>query len=168
MQKSLDDIVRFMIDSAREAEERRQDRPITLHDFRVERKARQLVAPARARAEHHRGREKFYTAQLEESEKLLREKGISMEVFDPLQGFSMAGVSLTSGGISSPGQQFQPKIDQTMLDAVKRAKTKMLEHRDKAEKFEKYVRAFSCARLDVKIELTVEEVHMFLLEDSHA
>ena len=58
---------------------------------------------------------------------------------------------------------FQPRVDQKLMDAVKNAKAKMLEHRDKAWQYEKYARAFALSP-DTRMRLSVEEVYYFGLE----
>jgi len=152
-----------------------RERPVPLGMFRVERRARDLLGPARKCAEYHRGRAEHYTKELEAAEKDLREKGVSVEVFDPSTGTAMsvqnAMGNIASGLISAPlygsapGQapRFQPHIDQGLLQKVERAKTKMLDHRAKAEQYEKHARAFTCAP-DVAVALTAEEVTYFRLE----
>lgn len=160
---SFDDLRAYVEQQVRLEEERKLSKGISIGEFRVERTARQLIVPSRLRAEHHRERERHYTKELEAAEKVLREEGVSIEVTDPAMGTSTSFHSVASGAIYNPQQRFQPQINQTMMDAVTRAKTKMLEHRGKAETFEKYARAFACAP-NVKLELTIEEVFMFQLE----
>lgn len=139
--------------------------------FRVEKKAGELVEASRKQGIHHRERELFYTEELEKAEKDLRENGVSMELYDPTKGTFLQAVSnsgsLCSGSIGNYGngntQAFQPRVDQVKLDKVKTMKEKMLEHRGKAEQYEKYARAYALAP-DTKILLGIEDVHYFRLE----
>lgn len=156
-----------------------QSSPIALNNFYFPRKAKELIDPARIRGQHHRKREEHYTKMLEVAEKKLKEEGISMEIIDPRTGAAQRVESghFASGAISSlsnisPGgwtqptnvPKFQPKINQEMLGDVEKFKLKMLEHRDKAERFEKFHRAFTCCPPDTMVNLTVEDVHFFQLE----
>ena len=155
----LDKLVNRLLEMS--AVERNGDKVQTLHEFKVERLARTLIAPAKKKATHHRDREKHYTKELEKAEKVLRQKGISLEVFDWSTGtMKINSSSVASGRIDSPSATFQPTVDQRMLDTVKNAKNKMLEHRGKAEWFGKLACAFACSP-DSKISLTVEDVHSF-------
>lgn len=166
---SLDKLIGYALESVR-AEVRKQEekKSVRLGAFSIERKAGDLIDSSKRRAQQHREREQHYTARLGEAEKELREKGVSVEVWDPSMGtldFSnvIASGSITSGSITSHGTRFQPKIDQTLLDRVKQAKTKMLDHRNKAEQYEKYARMFSCNPNGL-VELSIEDVHYFRLE----
>lgn len=165
---SLDKLVNHLIELSL-TEEHKND-PMHLHAFKVEKLARELVEPARKKAEHHREREKYYTTKLEEAEKKLKEEGITIEAIDPKTGFAVYG-DIASGNIQSNFNnaggnipKFQPKIDQGMLGDVETAKTKMIDHRNKAEKYEKWVRAFSVCSSDTKVYLTVEDIYFFRLE----
>ena len=168
---SVDRFVDFLIEKVREEE--RRDKPRSLSSFSFDRSAKSLIKPAQERARHHRTREEYYTRELEYAEKNLREKGISMEVIDPNTGFGYGSGSVCSGAISVGNTtnyptslpKFQPKINQDMLGAVERAKTKMLEHRGRAEGYEKYARAFLCCPPDMKVLLTVEDIFFFRLEE---
>src|ERR1700724_665232 len=130
---------------ALDAEEKR-DKPMSPSCFKFTRKAKELIEPCRNNVKHHREREKHYTSTLETAEAMLRSKGISIEILDPRTGIAMGSEhSITSGGVmaygaTTPGQmpKFQPKIDQELMGKVEKAKTSMLEHRGKAEQFEKY------------------------------
>lgn len=149
-----------------------------LVSFRVNKLAKDLIEPARRKAAHHRAREAFYTSELEKSEKELREKGITVEVKDPTTGL-MVAKSICSGSISAGGLEafnqygnmttpgnlpkFEPRFDSTLLSIVEKHKTKMLEHRDKTLKYDKWARAFACSP-ETKVELTVEDVWFFELE----
>jgi hypothetical protein len=144
--------------------EERKNKPCGLGNFTFERTARQLVGPATERAVHHRKREDHYTVELEKAERELREKGVTVEVYDQGTGTSLSySNSICSGNVTGMQQNFQPKIDQRLLDLVKNAKNKMLEHRSNAERYEKFSRAFACAP-DTKVTLTVEDAHFFRLE----
>ena len=165
-----DKIFDFIVNSIRADERRRWEGesrklPYTVNDFSVDRKAGELVEPAKKCGVHHREREKHYTTKLEEAEKELREKGISIEVYDQnTQTYMNPMNSMCSGAITGGvSQQFQPRIDQKLLDNVKNAKNKMLEHREKAEKFERLARAFALAPEQV-LRLSVGEIDMFKLE----
>lgn len=170
--------------------------PRPLGEFWAARTAGDLVAPCRKKASHHREREQFYTKALEEAEVELREKGLSIEVYDPSTGTmlshnlgSLPPDAIASGNInighlasgaitlsSSFGNysnapitpsnmpKFQPKVDQDMLNRVERAKTKMLDHRGKAERYEKLARAFA-VNPDFTVKLSVDDVTYFGLED---
>ena len=78
--------------------------------------------------------------------------------------------AIASGALGNAGfgnvqqQQFQPRIDQKLLDEVKNSKGKMLEHRGKAEQYEKYARAF---KIDPErlIKLTIEDIYYFRIGD---
>lgn len=170
---SLDKLINYVIEVARKEE--RRDKAMPLSDFKFERQAKQLIAPVKSCGIHHREREKFYTEQLEKAEKKLREEGVSVEIVDPKTGVSFGQMgSLVSGSISVSQfenytntinlPKFQPKINQDLLQSVEKAKTKMLEHRSKAERYEKLARAFACCPTDAKVELTVEDVSFFRLE----
>jgi hypothetical protein len=138
------------------------DRPQALCNFKFERQAKSLIEPARKCGAYHRSRESYYVKELEKAERELRDKGVSVEVWNPEMGAHMTYASLTSGSMGG-SQKFEAKIDQKLLDAVTVAKTKMIEHRKKAESYEKYARAFNCAP-EVKVELTVEDCDLFKLE----
>ena len=47
-----------------------------------------------------------------------------------------------------------------MLNAVEHAKKKMLEHRGKAEAYERYARAYACATETV-IRLSIDDINFF-------
>ncbi len=172
----LDQLVSHLIETARkeEANRNKKEGVMTLQSFKFEKLAKELVVPARKCAEHHRSRERHYTQELEKAEAILREKGISMEVVDPRTGFSVASVGSVCSGAVSLGYEasnnpnyapkFQPRVDQGLLGDVERAKTKMLDHGKKAEQYEKYARAFICCPPEAKIELSIEDVHFFRLE----
>jgi hypothetical protein len=151
-------------------EDEKKDKAQMPSFFKFERRAKDLIPNCKANAIHHREREKFHTANLEKAEAELKEKGITIEAIDPKTGFAFEG-SVMSGNMQyaatsnlSQMPKFTPRIDQTMLASVERSKTKMLEHRGKAEQFEKYARAFSCAP-DLLVELTVDDCHYFRLEN---
>lgn len=154
-------MVDFAIESARKEEQKHKP----LSGFRVVREARFLVGPAKKNAAHHREREKHYCGELEKAEVKLRTDGVTVKVWDPSKGYNLQTPSggIGSGAIGNTGAQFQAQMDQGMMDAVRNAKDKMIEHRQEAEKFEKYARAFACAPTTT-IELTVEDVHLFKLE----
>ena len=166
----FDDIVRFMVEAAKREEERKNPSPKHLGAFSFVRKAGDLVNPAKERAKHHREREQDYTKQLEAAEQELRSKGISMEIIDQATGFAIPGI-IASGSVVGGSQtgsnyqtpKFTPKINLDMLGEVEKAKTKMLEHRRDADKFDKYARAFSCSP-ETEVILSVEDVHDFRLE----
>lgn len=153
--------------------------------FWATRKAGDLIGVCKDKARRHRERERYYTKKLAESEKELMEKGISMEVYDASTGTYVtqnysnspqgreAFASIASGAISLTGmtgvgnaqsQQFQPRVDQKMLDRVKNNKNKMLEHRAKAEQFEKYAKAFT-VNPDFTLRLSMDDVAHFGLAD---
>lgn len=163
---SIDRLVSHLIDlSNREA----SSKATYLSGFTILRKAGSLIEPARKVAEHHRDRERHYTQTLEIAEKKLRDEGITVEMIDQKTGYAYQG-SICSGNIAMPGgmgaqnlPKFQPKVDQDLMGKVETAKVKMLEHREKAERFEKYARAFACAP-HTEVTLNVEEVHQFRLE----
>lgn len=139
-------------------------RPVVPSGFFVVVRAGALIEPAKKKVEQHRAREQHYTERLAEAEKELREKGVSVELFDLNTGtYREFSGSVCSGNISVPTQNFQPRIDQKLMDNVKNAKNKMMEHRDKAMGYEKYARAFSQAK-EREIRLTVEDIHYFGLE----
>ena len=157
----LNSIVKFMMEAAVNEERRLLPQPLCL--FRIERRAGDLIDAAKKRGVHHRDREQFYTKQLELAEQALREKGITIDVFDAA-GTSMgyAGV-IASGNVPSQSSQFQPRIDPVFMDAVKRNKAKMLEHRTFAEGYEKNARAFACGP-DIVVTLTTEDIYYYRLE----
>jgi len=120
-------------------------------------------------AKHHREREEHYGKKLEEAEKELREKGITLEsVVDTAGNISYNVISSGSFGAgvqSTSDGQLQARIDPKLLNEVKRMKNKTIEHKDKAVKFEKYLRAFKAASTTMVIELSVDEVTEFRLGD---
>jgi hypothetical protein len=159
----LDEIVKYIVEAAKKEE--RRDKPVHIGNFLVTVKAKDLIVPSKNRSRHHREREQFYTKELEIAERNLREKGVSLEYYDEIKGYH---VSVTSGAIGSGSlsaaskQAFQPKIDQTLMDNVKRAKEKMLEHRGAADGFDQYIRAFSLNQ-EQEIVLTPADVKYFNL-----
>lgn len=167
--KYLDDLVAFLIKNTEEKlkqdKEDKEAKGMSLGGFRFPKLAKDLVEPARLRAEHHRAREKHYVEELAVAEKELREKGVSVEVFDQATSTYMNQANIiASGNIQTHSAVFQPRIDQRLLDSVKNAKSKMLSHRSSAEQYEKYARAFACCPLGAKVDLGVEDVHYFKLE----
>ena len=172
--KYLEDLVTHLIDTARRAEQEKyeKNKPMTLTNFKFERTAKRLVEPARSCAAHHRFREQFYVKELERAEKDLREKGITTEVVDAAGTpvFTGGMAAICSGSISygsHPSQvapKFQAKADPVLLAAVERNKNKMIEHGRKADQYEKYARAFACAPLDASVELSVDDVNFFRLD----
>ena len=179
---SLEKIFDFIVNTVRKEEQRKQEdaapfKAKKLCEFKAERKARQLILPAQELAIHHREREKHYTTALEEAEKDFKENGVTVEVYDPKTGMSVSAEhagAVSSGAIQGGNisygnftggnmPKFQPRVNQDLLDKVERSKSKMLEHRNKAEQYEKYARAFAC-NPEMLIELTVEDIHYFLLE----
>lgn len=160
---SLDKLINHLIDLS--VNEQKEEPVYSPSGFKVFRRARDLIESCRNNAAHHRDREKHYTEKLEKAEAEFREKGVKIEVWDPSQGYYLphtSSGSIGSGQIGGSQQMFQPKIDQTLQDAVKHAKTKMLEHRNSAEQFEKYVTAFSIAP-ETLVELSVGDIHYFRL-----
>lgn len=169
---SLDKLVNHLIELSQRHD--RANDPMPLGQFRFSRPARQLVGPAAEKSIHHRNRERHYTAVLERAEVEMREKGVTVEAVDPKTGVAF-GPSLSSGTISHTNfdqygnaagavPKFEARVDRRLQEAVERAKAKMLEHRARAEKYEKYARAFACCPEDAQVELTVEDVHFFGLE----
>ena len=160
-----DKVLDFVVNAVRQQEliryedERSKD-PVPPSLFSVTRPAGELVQPCWIKAAHHREREKHYVAKLEEAEKKLREEGVSMEVFDSSTGTFLGYQNVASGNLGIPQQNFQPRIDQGMLDAVKNNKNKMLEHRSKAEDYERYARAFACGPEQL-VKLSVADVTYF-------
>lgn len=172
----LDKIVEQMLEAVRQQE--RAMKPTTLTAFRVVCTAGDLATPCQRLATYHRSREEFYTTELERAEKRLREEGVSFDVYNPSTGMtlpilsgSIGSGSISMGYFTSPHihqhqfPQYQPRIDERLKAAVDNAKTKMLEHRNKAGWFEKHQHAFSLSPT-TKIELTVDEVNMFKLDQS--
>lgn len=149
---SFDKVFDFVVETVRRQERdkhRAEDNPnnaVAPAQFVVDRRAGDLVEPAKKRAAHHRERELHYVTHLEEAEKELREKGVTVDVFDAATGTYMSATNtISSGSIGAPTQQFQPRVDPKLLDNVKNAKAKLLAHREKAEQYEKYARAYACA-----------------------
>lgn len=136
--------------------------PRTIGAFWAVKKSGELIAPCRTKAIHHREREKYYTTRLEECEKELKEKGVSVDVYDTNTGTYLNTQNIICSGAITGGQtqQFQPRIDQKLLDAVKNAKSRMLDHRDKAVQYEKYARAFTM-NPEFTVRLDVEQVTYF-------
>lgn len=170
----FDKLLEFVVNAVRSEEQRKHEKLKEVEDktkaiypasFTVEVAAGALIEPSRKNGKFHREREKYYSDELEKSETELREKGITIDVFDQQsQSYMNYGV-IVSGALPSSNanqQVFQPRVDQKLMDNVKHAKSKMLEHRGKAEQFEKYVRAFQLDRNRL-IKLTIEEVHYFRL-----
>lgn len=171
---SFDKILDFVVNAVRseerakyekQAEAEAPTKPIYMNHFYVVKRAGELVKPSKTKAEHHREREKHYIDKLAEAEKELREKGVSVEAYDPTQNAYLQGSmqNVTSGAMTNVNTQFQPRIDQTLLDNVKTTKNKMLEHRSAAEQAEKWARAFSQAP-EKEIRLSVEDIHYFRLD----
>lgn len=138
--------------------------PVNASSLRVVVSAKQLIEPCKAKAKRRRESEAEWTKKLEEAEKELREKGVSVELVDHTGTINVYQNILASGCIS-PGytgqqQNFQPQVDQKLLGAVKTAKAKMLEKRGEAVQYEKYARAFSVAP-DRPIILSVDDVSYF-------
>lgn len=170
----LEKLIDGMLVATRDAERRsREDEEKNKNLFSpgqlvLERDARSLAVPAKKCAMHHRERETYYTKSLENAEKELREKGVSMEVYDQSLGaYLNAAQHVASGNITSNQTMtsFQPRIDQALLDKVKVAKQKMLEHREEAKRYEEYARAFWLADEGIKVKLTVHDVTYFRLVD---
>lgn len=138
--------------------------PRTLGAFWAICKTGDLIEPCRRNATHHREREKYHAGKLEEAEKELREKGISLDVYDSNTGTYMNSPNVVcSGAITGvASQQFQPRVDQKLLDNVKNSKAKMLEHREAATQFEQYVSAFSI-NPDFTLRLSVRDISYFRL-----
>lgn len=196
---SIEKLLDFVVNSVRNEKNREWERLkegedvtrwTTPNTFWVYKPAGDLVEPSRKKAEHHRLREKHYTQKLEEAEKELREKGVSIELFDPttntyqhVPAGSIASGAIgmgwlnqqTGGALVAPNAaqlqslagslpQFQPRVDQRLADNAKNAKMKMLEHREKAFAYEKFARAFALDS-ERKVRLTVEDIHYFGLGD---
>lgn len=162
----------FVVDAVRKDElrkyedERKKDAK-HYNGFYAEKKAGELVESCKKQATRCREREKYYTTELEVAEKELRDKGITMQAVDPNTGFSYVNTgNICSGAMTgvSPHNipKFQPQIDQGMLGAVERAKTKMVEHRSRAEVYEKQARAFAI-NPDFLVRLSVDDIYYFRL-----
>jgi hypothetical protein len=164
----MKELLDFVVNAVK-AEERRaresedETKPVAPTLFFVTVLAGILVEPSRKKAERHRERERDWIKKLEDAEKELREKGVSVEVYDQNAGTYLNTAILASGAIGAQTQMFQPRVDQKLLDNVKHAKAKMLEHRSKAEQYEKYARAFALDK-ERKVRLSVEDIHYFGLE----
>lgn len=169
-----DKIFDFIVNSIRSEEQNKQREiqranektdPLPKERFWLDREAGSLVDPSKKKAEKHREREKHYISELEKAEKDLKENGVSIEAYDQANRIYVPGASggICSGAISNVVTNYQPRVDQRLVDNVNSAKSKMLEHRGKAEMYEKYARAFA---LDPKrlIRLTVEDVAYFGIE----
>lgn len=160
-----DKVFDFVVNAVRQQEmvryedERSKD-PVPPCSFTVTRPAGELVQSCRVKVAHHREREKHYITKLEEAEKKLRDEGVSMDVFDSSTGTFMGYQHVASGNLGIPQQNFQPRIDQGMLDSVKNNKNKMLEHRGKAEDYDRYARAFTCGPEQL-VKLSVADVTYF-------
>jgi hypothetical protein len=168
----FDKLLDFVVSSVRREEQDKfakinekwdESRPVNLHEFWVDVLANDLIAPCRKKALAHRDREQVWTKKLEEAEKKLREEGVDLEVYDSATNIHNAYQMLSSGSISNAGQTFQPRVDQALLGAVKHAKNKMLDHRTKAEGYEKYARVFSLGRQRY-VRLTADNIEYFGLE----
>lgn len=142
-------------------------KPVYLCNVKIRRKAIDLVDPCRKCAEYHRTREKHYVTKLEEAEKELKEKGITLEaVVDQTGNISYNAISSGAMGlISSQQGNLTARIDPKLLDAVKQAKNKVLEHQKNATQFEKYLRTFKLAPDTLTLELSVEDIAYFRLGD---
>jgi hypothetical protein len=169
---SIEKLLNFVVESVRrdeayKAEKAREievpNRPVPPSAFWSDVPAGRLIEPSRKNGEYHREREKWWTNKLEDAEIKLKEEGVSIQVYDSAAG-TYDYSNICSGAITGGAtQNFQPRVDQKMLDNVKNAKSKMLEHRGKAEQYEKYARAFAVGP-DRLIRLTVEDIHYFRLE----
>jgi hypothetical protein len=173
----LDKLLDFVVSSVRAEEKARQEKideaakfdlsvPRPAGHYWCVKKAGELAAPCAKKAAHHRSREEHWTKRLEEAEKELREKGVSVEVYDSAsQTYMNPTGSLISGAMTGAAiQNFQPRVDQRLLDSVKNCKAKMLEHRSKAENYEKLARAYR-VNPEFSLKLNVEEVTYYGLGD---
>lgn len=166
----FDKLLEFVVNSVRAEEKAKYDkleesrnlakniaRPVNQYWAEVD--AQELIGPCKKKATTHREREKFWTTKLEEAEKELREKGVSVEVFDQnTQTYMNPMNSLLSGAITGAAfQSFQPRVDQKLLDNVKNCKNKMLEHREKVVGYEKLIRAFSF-NPGYRVKLSIDDV----------
>lgn len=168
-----DKIFDFIVASVRKEEDNKQKaknsvEPVYASQFTVDKMAGDLVEPSRKKAQYHRERELEHTKKLELAEVELREKGVTTSAIDPNTGFSYSNTgSVCSGAISNFGggkaPQFQAIIDQTLLGNVERAKNKMLEHRQKADQYAKYARAFALGR-DRLVRLSIDDITYFGLD----
>ncbi len=171
----FDKMLEFVINSVRAEEAQKQKtkdeaaeptKPLSPAQFYVHKKAGDLVENCKRKGTHYREREKEFTKKLEESEKELREKGVTMDAYNTSTGTYQQfqnTQTLASGSIQGPQVTFQPRIDQRLMDNVKNSKDKMLEYRDKAAQYEKYARAFACDR-ERLLRLTTEDITYFGLE----
>lgn len=157
----FDKLLDFVINSVREQEKAKQQKideergerndlsvPRSTNQFWAKCKAGHLIEPCKKKASHHRERERYWCKQLEEAEKELREKGISLDVYDSKSSTYVGPAmicsgALFSGSVSAPHQTFQPRVDQKLLDNVKNCKNKMIEHRDKAKEYEELAVGYS-------------------------
>lgn len=163
---SIERLINHLIDRDREKEKDRKG-PMPLCSFRVTRTSKDLVRPATERAVHHRNREKFYQGELEKAEVELKEKGVTVEAVEQAQAMLTAS-SLASGSVFGPSSAtatLQAKIDPKLLDNVKKAKAKVHEHKEKAERYERWARAFALQQ-DIILDLTPEDAEFFRLEPS--
>ena len=171
----FDKLLDFVINSVRAEEKAKQDklqeqqsldhkiaRPVG--QFFATMTAWSLIEPCKKKAAHHREREQAWTKKLEEAEAELREKGISLDVYDSTTGTYLNNNMVASGLITGvANQQFQPRVDQKLMDGVRSCKQKMLDHREKAIFFEKHARAFAI-NPDFTVKLTIEDCHTYGLE----
>jgi hypothetical protein len=171
----FDKLLDFVVSSVRQQEQDKfaklnekwdASRPVTLSEFWADIEAGSLIPTCKKKAHHHRNREKVWIDKLAEAEKKLREEGVDLDVYDTASqtyaNYSNVG-HLASGAIGSYTQQFQPRVHPVLLDACKNAKTKMLDHRTKAEGYEKWARIFSVAP-ERKLRLTGNDIDYFGLE----
>lgn len=168
----MDRIINLIL-AGYEAELKRRDKnedrmyPAT---FQIEILAGKLVGPTRRRFEHHKARESHYQEQLNEAEKELREKGVSIEVTEDPQrpGTYNICVSGSMGGqqslAGSENAKLQAVLDPKLLEAVKKAKGKVIHHLKEKTFFENQLRAFRLAPPDLKLTLTTTDIDRYKLE----
>ncbi len=172
----FDKLLEFVVTSVKAEEKAKQDKikeaeskdfyvPRPYNFFWAECDSGELIEPCRKKATHHREREAYWTGSLEIAEIELREKGVSVEVYDQQsQTYMNMNTHVSSGGLTGNiTQNFQPRVDPKMLDNVKNCKNKMLEHREKAIQYEKLARAFSFNPA-FRVRLTIDDIHYFGLE----
>lgn len=165
-------MVSHLIETAKKEELREKNKLMNLCTLKVEKEAGTLVGPAKKCAAHHRSREKFYVKELEKAEAELKEKGVTVEAIDPRTGFAAVGAGMVASGAIAYGNNLNPsnvpryetRVDPVLQGNVERAKNKMLDHGQKAEKFEKFARMFSVLPVKTKVELSLEDVHLLRLE----
>lgn len=152
-------VLEFIVNAVRREERDRADAVPTVHGLSVKKSVGELIAPTRKCVQHHRQREMYWIGKLTEAEKKLREDGVTVE-YDANGQYAN---SLISGSMYGPSGELTAKIDNQLLDVVKRAKASVLSHRTSAEGYERHLQMFLCCDPATIISLAATDVAYFRL-----